>query len=180
MQFIFVPMEPAVLHGLSHGPKLKTIKRRREFTPRRNKLVHEVACWRCHQQRLVHVPGQPSAVCRCGECCIVSRSACGRDTTARFGSRSEIGIRGRGEQRVRSSARLTATPCSSRTLPAALASRAPNGLRSSASAALRRRSAAHTPAAGTCHDGGCSVARTWSSKSTTAAMTADSACNVGS
>jgi hypothetical protein len=45
MQVIFVPMEPAVLHGLSHGPKLKTIKRRREFTPRRNKLVHEVACW---------------------------------------------------------------------------------------------------------------------------------------
>ena len=75
---------------------------------------------------------------------------------------------------MRSSARLTATPCSSRTLPAALASRAPNGLRSSASAALRRRSAAHTPDAGTCHDGGCGVARTWSSKRTTAAMAADS------
>ena len=70
MQVIFVPMEPAVPHGCvtrtrakdhPHGPELKTIKRRREFTPRRNELVREVACWRCHQQRLVHVPGQPSA-----------------------------------------------------------------------------------------------------------------------
>ena len=104
-----------------------------------------------------------------------SPSACGRDTTARFGSRSEMGIRGRGEPRVQSSARLTATPCSSSTFQAAFASRAPNGLRSSASAALRRRSAAHTPAAGTCHDGGCGVARTWSSKRTTAAMAASPA-----
>ena len=181
MQF----MEPAVLHGLSHGPKLKTIKRRREFTPRRNKLVHEVACWRCHQQRLVHVPGQPSAVCRCGECCIVSRMSLSVSLRARHNRalRFQIGNRYTGQGRT-ARAKLrssdTATPCSSRTLPAALASRAPNGLRSSASAALRRRSAAHTPAAGTCHGGGCSVARTWSSKSTTAAMTADSACNVGS
>lgn len=101
MQFIFVPMEPAVLHGLSHGPKLKTIKRRREFTPRRNKLVHEVACWRCHQQRLVHVPGQPSAVCRC---CIVSRMSLSVSLRARHNRalalRFQIGNRYTGQGRT--------------------------------------------------------------------------------
>jgi hypothetical protein len=179
MQVIFVPMEPAVLHGLSHGPKLKTIKRRREFTPRRNKLVHEVACWpRPRPWPAISRGAGAVSAARSRGC--RSPSACGRDTTARFGSRSEMGIRGRGEPRVQSSARLTATPCSSSTFQAAFASRAPNGLRSSANAALRRRSAAHTPAAGTCHDGGCGVARTWSSKRTTAAMAASPAFLVGS
>jgi hypothetical protein len=88
--------------AVSHGPELKTIKRRREFTPRRNELVHEVACWRCHQQRLVHVPGQPSAECRCGECCIVSRMSLSVSLRARHNRalRFQIGNRYTGQGRT--------------------------------------------------------------------------------